>query len=391
MVLTGTRLRPSLALPFLFVLVCAIGYGDADIIHTAIAADATESRSFPASALPLPNEIDSVKFGVIGDFATGERAQYQLAEQMASLRQRFKYDFVVTVGDNLYGSEEPEDFREKFELPYKPLLDAGVKFYASLGNHDSREQRFYELFNMGGRLYYTFRPKADVRFFALDSTYLDPEQIQWLERELKSSGSVWKIVFFHHPLYSSGRRHGSDRELREVLEPLFLRYNVSVVLTGHDHFYERVKPQKGIPYFVVGSGGKLRDGNIDRSTGLTAKGFDTDLAFMVGEITGDRMYFTVISRRGAIVDSGVLMARRGTSLTTDHDTSGPDTFVHMNRVAGGPAYYWWKAAQSRNTTERYRRSTRLTAMTAMPDTMPRSTWCSCPYRWAAGSSSSSEM
>ena len=202
------------------------------------------------------------------------------------------------VGDNLYGSERPQDFEKKFEIPYKPLLDAGVKFYASLGNHDAREQRYYKLFNMDGKLYYTFSPKPNVRFFALESTYPVPEQIQWLEKELEASSNDWKIVFFHHPLYSSGDRHGSDLRLREVLEPLFVKYNVSVVLNGHDHFYERVKPQKGIAYFVVGSGGQLRAGNIDRQTGITAKGFDTDLAFMAAEIVGDQMYFNAISRPG---------------------------------------------------------------------------------------------
>ena len=162
-------------------------------------------------------------------------------------------------------------------MPYKPLLDAGVKFYASLGNHDAREQRYYKLFNMDGKLYYTFKaPKQSVRFFALESTYLDPEQIAWLEKELKDSNEDWKIPFFHHPLYSSGDRHGSDTRLREVLEPLFVKYSVSVVLTGHDHFYERIKPQKGIVYFVVGSGGQLRKGNIDKGSGLTAAGNDTD-------------------------------------------------------------------------------------------------------------------
>ena len=95
-----------------------------------------------------------------------------------------------------------------------------------------------------------------------------------------------------------------------MLEPLFVKYNVSVVLTGHDHFYERVKPQKGISYFVVGSGGQLRAGNIDRRTGITAKGFDTDLAFMAAEIIGDEMYFNAISRQGQTVDSGVLTRRK---------------------------------------------------------------------------------
>jgi predicted MPP superfamily phosphohydrolase len=219
---------------------------------------------------------------------------------------------VALVGDNLYGSERSQDFKKKFEIPCKPLLDAGVKFYASLGNHDKREQRFYQQFNMDGKLYYSFTPKANVSFFALDSGYPVPEQIRWLEKELAASSSDWKIAFFHHPLYSSGDRHGSDLGLRSVLEPLFLKHNVSVVLNGHDHFYERIKPQKGIVYFVAGSGGKLRKGNIDKRTGLTAKGFDTDLTFLAAEVIGDEMYFNAISRLGKVVDSGVFTRRKVT-------------------------------------------------------------------------------
>ena len=275
------------------------------------AADA-QAQPGPPLAVSLPNQNDSFKFLVFGDFGTGDREQYELAAQMASLHNRFKFNTAVLVGDNLYGSERPQDFEKKFERPYKPLIDAGVTFYASLGNHDSREQRYYKLFNMDGKLYYSFNPKPDIRFFALESTYPVPEQIQWLEKELSSSDSKWKIVFFHHPLYSSGDRHGSDVRLREVLEPRFLKYNVSLVLTGHDHFYERVKPQKGIAYFVVGSGGKLREGNIDRNSGLTAKGFDTAQVFLACEIAGDQTYFIAISRDGQVVDSGT-WARRQTS------------------------------------------------------------------------------
>ena len=260
--------------------------------------------------MALPNKEGSFKFAVLGDFGTGEPRQYQLASQMVRLHGEFKYDFVAMVGDNLYGSERPQDFTSKFEIPYRPLLDAGVKFYAALGNHDAREQRFYKLFNMDGKLYYSVKPTADVRFFFLESTYPVPEQIQWVENELKNSNSDWKIAVFHHPLYSSGKYHGSDLRLREVLEPLFLKYNVSVVFNGHDHIYERVKPQQGIQYFVVGSGGQLRAGNIDKRSALTEKGFDTDQAFMAAEIIGDQMYFNAISRSGQIVDSGVLTRRK---------------------------------------------------------------------------------
>jgi predicted MPP superfamily phosphohydrolase len=302
------RTRHVLATIGLFAsLTCGAACRDNGLTGSAAAA---ESAQPAAPAVALPNKEGSFKFAVLGDFGTGDRTQYELARQMAEVHGRFKYEIVVLVGDNLYGSERPQDFRKKFETPYKPLLDAGVKFYASLGNHDAREQRYYKLFNMDGKLYYTFNPNPDVRFFALESTYPEPEQIRWFENELKTSTSDWKIAFFHHPLYSSGERHGSDIRLREVLEPLLVKYNVSVVLTGHDHFYERVKPQKDITYFVVGSGGKLRSGNIDAGTGLTARGFDRDLAFMVAEIDGDQMVFNTISRRGEIIDSGVVPRRK---------------------------------------------------------------------------------
>jgi 3',5'-cyclic AMP phosphodiesterase CpdA len=239
-------------------------------------------------ALTLPNQNDSLKFAVLGDFGTASDQQYELAAQM----------------------ERPQDFKKKFETPYQPLLDAGVKFYASLGNHDAREQRYYKHFNMDGKLYYSFKMKQSVRFIALESTYMDPQQVAWLENELKGSTENWKIPYFHHPPYSSGDRHGSDQRLREVLEPLFLKYNVSVVFTGHDHFYERTKPQNGIVYFVCGSGGQLRKGNIDKSSGITAAGNDTDYVFMAAEINGDNLSFNAISRGGQIVDSGVITRRK---------------------------------------------------------------------------------
>ena len=282
------------------VLVLLIGTGSA-----------TVQKPAGGIALTLPNKADSLKFAVLGDFGTGSTEQYDLAVQMKRVHDVFPYELVTLVGDNLYGSERPQDFKKKFEDPYKPLVDAGVKFYASLGNHDAREQRYYKLFNMDGKLYYSFKPsKQSVRFFALESTYLDPEQVAWVEKELKDSNSDWKIPYFHHPPYSSGDRHGSDTRLREVLEPLFVRYNVSVVLSGHDHFYERIKPQNGIVYFVVGSGGQLRKGNIDKDSGLTAAGNDQDQSFMVAEINGDEMWFNAVSRTGQVFDSGMITRRK---------------------------------------------------------------------------------
>ncbi len=254
--------------------------------------------------ITLPKKDGSVRFAIIGDSGTGGRQQYEVARQMAAAHAAFPFEFVLMLGDNLYGDEDPHDYVRKFEEPYKPLLDAGVKFYASLGNHDEPDQRFYEHFNMGGQRYYTFR-KNGARFFALDSTYMDEKQLAWLEEELAQSDSKWKICFFHHPPYSSGARHGSDEELREVLEPLFVKCGVNAVFSGHEHFYERIKPQKGTYYFIAGASGKLRRRNI-RAGQLTARGFDTDYTFMLIEIDGDLMHFQTLTRGGLTVDRGAL-------------------------------------------------------------------------------------
>ncbi len=264
------------------------------------------SATLPGQQVLLPLKDGSLRFAVIGDSGTGGSAQYEIGGQLARYHQRFPFDMVLMLGDNLYGGESARDFEKKFERPYKPLLDAGVKFYAALGNHDDSNQRFYRFFNMNGARFYTFRPKNGVRFFALDSNYMDSKQLEWLEKGLQQSGSEWKICFFHHPLYSSGEKHGSAVELRRILEPLFIKYGVSVVFSGHEHFYERIKPQSGIYYFISGAAGQLRKGNVGR-TELTAKAFDTDNHFMLVEIAGEEMQFETISRIGQVVDSGAII------------------------------------------------------------------------------------
>jgi hypothetical protein len=261
------------------------------------------SGSGAAQELRLPNKDGSVKFAVIGDSGQPGTGQTAIAKQMTAWRTRFPFEFALMTGDNLYGSERPRDYQKKLSVPYKALLDAGVKFYAALGNHDDDGQIHYEHFNMGGRKYYTFRPKLGVRFFALDTNYVDSKQIEWLSNELASSGSDWKIAFFHHPLYSSGETHGSADLQRSLIEPVFLKYGVNVAFMGHEHFYERIKPQKGVAYFIIGSSSKLRRGDLEKSN-LTVYGNDSSYAFMLVEIDGDEMYFQAIDGKGTTIDTG---------------------------------------------------------------------------------------
>jgi hypothetical protein len=254
--------------------------------------------------LTLPNQPNSVKFGVIGDSGTGARPQFETAAKMTEARASFPFEFVIMLGDNIYGGSKPSDYKRKFEDPYKSLLDAGVKFYASLGNHDGTNQRLYKPFNMDGKSYYSFK-KGNVEFLALDSNYMDPKQLEWLESQLSGSGAAWKICFFHHPLYSHARSHGSDLDLRKLLEPRFRATGVTVVFNGHEHVYERLKPQGGIQYFVLGSSGQLRPRDL-RPSPDTAKGFDTDRVFALVEVAGEQLYYQVVSRTGATVDSGMV-------------------------------------------------------------------------------------
>jgi 3',5'-cyclic AMP phosphodiesterase CpdA len=267
------------------------------------------TRKLPFAVLPLLLAVlvgaqEPLRFAVVGDAGTGGRPQIEIGQQMAAARDGFPFDFVLLLGDNMYGRQEPADFVNKFERPYAGLLGMGVRFFATLGNHDKPDNRLYPGFNMGGQRYYTF-VRGEARFVVLDTNLLDQKQIAWADATLGAAQERWRIVYFHHPLYSNGGRHGGNVELRVVLEPMLVRHGVNVVFSGHEHIYERLTPQKGITYFVAGSGGQLRKGDLRRSS-TTAAGFDEDQSFMLIEISGDQLSFRTVSRTGRTVDSGVI-------------------------------------------------------------------------------------
>jgi predicted MPP superfamily phosphohydrolase len=128
------------------------------VIFTVLALRNLDAQTSAKLNVKLPLQQKSIRFAVIGDSGTGDRDQYEVAQQMESYRKLVGFDFVIMLGDNIYGGHAPRDFAQKFEIPYKPLLDAGVKFYASLGNHDDPNiERLYKPFNMGGQRYHTFK------------------------------------------------------------------------------------------------------------------------------------------------------------------------------------------------------------------------------------------
>ena len=210
------------------------------------------------------------------------------------------------MGDNLYSGSGAKDFEKKFEKPYKPLLDAGVKFYAALGNHDNPNERFYKGFNMNGERFYTFKPKAGSPNLRARQQLHGP-QAAGVAREGTGGQRIGlEDRFFHHPIYSSGGAHGSDLQLREQLEPLFLKYGVDAVFAGHEHFYERIKPQKGIYYFISGGAAKLREGDVEQDLNTPPRASTRATTSCSSSWGRTALNFQVITDQGRTVDSGAL-------------------------------------------------------------------------------------
>jgi predicted MPP superfamily phosphohydrolase len=259
------------------------------------------------------NELarSKTRFAVMGDWGTGDADGVGIAKRMCEAHHRTPLDFVVGAGDNIYPNGSSRYFAKNFEQPFASLIKEDVKFYTVLGNHDvdsgREDQMNYPLFNMAGANYYTIsRGNGLVDFFMLDSTDFGNTQVSWLENALRSSKARWKIAVYHHPIYSSGNKHGSNPRLRKTLEPLFTRYGVQVAFSGHDHIYERTKPQQGIQYFVTGAGGKTRRGDVDLKSEIRAVSYDEDNHFMMIEVDELEVGFKAISEKGDVVDSGVI-------------------------------------------------------------------------------------
>lgn len=310
---------PRLGIALLWLtLVGGCGTGAARNPEGLPYVDNLDVDSIAPGQIVLPRDVLSVKFAVIGDSGRGTDLQREVGAQMAAFRERFPFAFVVMLGDNIYeGPASPDDYRKKFEEPYRPLLDADVPFYAVLGNHDDPRQRFYPPFRMNGNRYYTFTPpvgaltKFDVRarFFALDSTNLDADQLRWLGEELRKSDADWKICLMHHPVYSSGRYRQRAWFIRRAVEPLFVANGVDIVFSGHEHIYERMWPQRGIQYFISGGASTLRRGDA-REAPYVARANDEVTHFMLVEITRNAMHFQAISATGRTIDAGVLRRTR---------------------------------------------------------------------------------
>lgn len=227
-----------------------------EVAQPATSATPSESSVEPSPSVAPSPTLPRLRFAVIGDYGSGFVSQDLVAESMCRWRGDHPFRLVVTTGDNIYPDGSKVYFRDKFFEPYHCLLSAGVRFRASLGNHDHQTRRGRDVidepaFGMPKRNY-VVRTKG-VRFVFADSTALDRA---WLSQALQTRpDDRWTIVVFHHPVYTAGTYRAAAARLRPELPRLFEERGVDLVLNGHDHLYFASKSLKRIRYVVTGGGG----------------------------------------------------------------------------------------------------------------------------------------
>jgi tartrate-resistant acid phosphatase type 5 len=274
---------------------------------------ATDTPVKPTQPTPAPATPTSqpARFAVIGDYGTGNQAEHDVADLVKS----WNPDFIITVGDNNYpeGSAQSIDFNigqfyHEFIYPYKGFYGTGAeqnRFFPSLGNHDwmtDDGQPYFDYFTLpGNERYYDFT-WGPLHFFAVDSDSHEPDgvgsssiQAQWLKDGLAASTSIWNVVFFHHPPYSSGM-HGPVNWMRWP----FVEWGADVLLAGHDHLYERLDVG-GIPLFINGLGGGPIYRFVNIEPGSQAR-YNDNYGAMLVTADAQQMVFRFFNRLGEMID-----------------------------------------------------------------------------------------
>lgn len=201
---------------------------------------------------PTAEDANPIGFLAFGDSGGGGSDQRSLADQM----DLFPQQLIVHTGDLAYDHGTINDIEDTVFSFYAELF-RHIPFFPASGNHDYETANgapFRAVFALPGNETWYSYDWGRIHFVALDTEASYSKQAEWLDADLAATTLPWKVVYFHRPPYSSGP-HGSDMSLRSALEPIFERHRVQLVLTGHDHDYERMKPQRGIQYIVTGGGG----------------------------------------------------------------------------------------------------------------------------------------
>ncbi len=265
------------------------------------------------AASPAPKSKLLHRFAVVADTGSGDIHQYAVGRALARYHQKNPFDRILLAGDNIYTNGEFSKIKEAFAIPYKDLLDRGVKFYASLGNHDVRSENgdrevAYPQFNMQGKRYYTHGTN-DVKFFVMETnSIVDPNsadrtaQLEWLDRELSASKAKWNIVYGHHNIYSAGV-YKINAVMERDVTPILKKHNVKLWINGHDHNYQRSQPIDGITYLVCGGGGAtLYPVEAQSWTAFAQKVH----SFGVVEVYADRLLITGLNSKSEVIDRGAV-------------------------------------------------------------------------------------
>lgn len=267
--------------------------GDAAVMEDAAAPAEDESPAQDAAEAP------PVRLAVAGDVGTGNGAEYATAESMDRFEQAGEYDALLLLGDNVYPDGNPDELDKRVFTPFAGVLDGATQLLPVLGNHDNDDgygDAQVAAFGMPGRWYSTVI--GNTLIVSLDSNRPDDaDQRRWLDDTLAASAEPWTIVEMHHAPYSGGE-HGSDEDVRDAFGPIFERYGVQLVLTGHEHDYQRTEPINGVTYVVSGAASLLRD------TGFAEF---TEVALSVNQFTeivvsGDRLELRAINHDDDVID-----------------------------------------------------------------------------------------
>lgn len=205
----------------------------------------------PLATAAAPDAREPVRFVVLGDSGTGGAAQLALTRRIAAE----PFDFLLFLGDIAYSSGTPTQLETRFFAVYRDFLRY-VPAYPSIGNHERRTREgrpYFEAFVLPEpERYYSFDWGA-VHFVAIDTTRRDAQQLAWLDRDLAQNRLPWTIVFGHHPMYTNSLR-GAQEWIREAFGEILTRHGVDLVITGHEHQYERFRVGD-VNYVVSGGGG----------------------------------------------------------------------------------------------------------------------------------------
>jgi hypothetical protein len=266
-----TTTRARVAGVVLLALVATVGAGYVFGFQDAegpVPSEVAGERVQPVSDAPL------VRLAVAGDTGTGDAAQAATVDEMLEqVEGQPPYDALVLLGDLVYEDGDADEVDSAVTEPFAPLTAQGTELVPVLGNHDYESGEQTELLAALGRdrAWYVERV-GPVRIVALDSERAhDAEQRSWLEQVLAEPqpSGTWTIAVMHHPAYSAGE-HGSTADVQENWVPLFTRYDVPLVLAGHDHDYQRSLPLDGVTYVVSGGGAKLRPTGREDFTAVSA-------------------------------------------------------------------------------------------------------------------------